>query len=104
MNVAGGIWLSLAVLSLLTVVARRPWTIAVARRSTPKEVWDLPVFHETNMVMTSAWAALFGIGGLIALVTPRWTSALVGVAAAGLGAVSPKVGQRYAMWRLTRSG
>jgi hypothetical protein len=44
-------WLSLAV--------RRPFTLGIARQSTPRELWSSPVFYRVNATITAVWAASF---------------------------------------------
>ncbi|MEU3981261.1 hypothetical protein AB0F77_14250 [Streptomyces sp. NPDC026672] len=36
-----------------------PFTAQYARRQTPPEVWDSPVFKHINVVLTTAWGAVF---------------------------------------------
>lgn len=58
------------------LAARRPFTLGIARRQTPEELWHNPVFLWINVVLSTAWAASFTV-----------TAALVAAAdAAGLGA------------------
>lgn len=58
------------------LAARRPFTLGIARRQTPEELWHNPVFLRINVVLSTAWAASFTV-----------TAALVAAAdAAGLGA------------------
>ncbi|MER5792791.1 hypothetical protein [Streptomyces sp. NPDC001980] len=49
----------LAVTAWATLALRRPFTLGIARRSTPEELWDNPVFLRVNVVITAAWAAAF---------------------------------------------
>ena len=66
-------WLALTAWGTLAV--RRPFTLGIARRGTPREYWDLPVFLRINTVITTVWAASFTLTGL----------ALAGCAATGAG-------------------
>ncbi|NUP38782.1 MAG: hypothetical protein HOY76_17630 [Streptomyces sp.] len=46
---------------------RRPFTLGIARRQTPAELWQNPVFLRINTVLTTAWAAAFtATAGLVA--------------------------------------
>ncbi|MEZ5177368.1 MAG: hypothetical protein R2746_03540 [Acidimicrobiales bacterium] len=54
--------LSLATLGAaagLSVLEGRPFTLTFARRTTPPELWDLPIFHEVNRTITLVWTASF---------------------------------------------
>ncbi|MFJ9707637.1 hypothetical protein [Streptomyces sp. NPDC101234] len=51
----------LAVTAWATLLLRRPFTLGIARRSTPEELWDNPVFLRVNVVITAAWAAAFTV-------------------------------------------
>lgn len=54
-------WLSLAV--------GHPFTLAIARLSTPRELWGNPVFRRTNVIITMVWAATFtAVAAAVALV------------------------------------
>jgi hypothetical protein len=54
--------LSLAWLALIawgSLAIRRPFTLGIARQSTPRQMWANPVFHRVNVVITAVWAATF---------------------------------------------
>ncbi|AEV86475.1 hypothetical protein ACWT_5458 [Actinoplanes sp. SE50] len=60
--------LSLAWIALTawgSLVARRPFTLGIAKASAPREVWDNPVFHRTNLVITAVWAATFTVAAVL---------------------------------------
>ncbi|MFE9580070.1 hypothetical protein ACFYO1_27045 [Nocardia sp. NPDC006044] len=67
----------LALIALFSLAVRRPFTLGIAKQSTPEEFWDNPVFIRTAYVLTSVWAASFTIGCLVLTVlaqagsTPR---------------------------------
>ena len=75
-----GAWslVSLAAGSLVTVVLGVPWTIYSARRHTPLATWSMPLFGETNVVMTLAWTLLFLAAAGIVARTPLWVQPIVG--------------------------
>ncbi|MEU9835121.1 hypothetical protein AB0D67_26610 [Streptosporangium sp. NPDC048047] len=50
-------WLALTAWGSLAV--RRPFTLGIARRTTPREVWRTPLFLRVNAVITMVWGAAF---------------------------------------------
>lgn len=50
-------WLALT--AWITLAARHPFTLGIARKSTPREYWDSPTFVHVNVVITLVWAAAF---------------------------------------------
>ena len=86
--------LSLAVLgvvALASLVRGEPFTLVIARRSTPPEVWDLPAFVTANVAITRVWAASFlataAVCALVLTVAPDATG--VWVAAEMVGFAVP---------------
>lgn len=51
----------LAVVALISLAVRKPFTLGIAKQSTPREYWDQPAFLRTNMIITSVWAASFAV-------------------------------------------
>ncbi|WP_050502831.1 hypothetical protein [Streptomyces monomycini] len=49
----------LALVTWGSMAARRPFTLAIARRKAPPEVWRTRLFLRINYVLTAAWAASF---------------------------------------------
>ncbi|OKH99880.1 hypothetical protein A6A06_22790 [Streptomyces sp. CB02923] len=49
----------LALVTWGSMAARRPFTLAIARRKAPPEVWRTSLFLRINYVLTAAWAASF---------------------------------------------
>ncbi|MFC0434245.1 hypothetical protein [Kutzneria buriramensis] len=41
------------------LVVKRPFTLGIAKRQTPKEYWNMPIFLRVNVVLTAAWAIAF---------------------------------------------
>jgi len=75
-----------------TLVIRRPFTLGIARRQTPREYWDMPEFIRVNNHITSAWGAGFTFIGVALAVcgavdAPAW----VGITAHVAGLVGPAV-------------
>ncbi len=52
----------LAVVSGVSLAARMPFTLPIAKQTTPQEFWEHPIFIRTAYVLTSAWTASFVIG------------------------------------------
>jgi hypothetical protein len=64
------IWSFYAVVAWASVVLGRPFTLAYAREQQPPEVWDLPIFHRINWILTLFWCGLFSVNvffGVIAV-------------------------------------
>ena len=64
------IWSFFAVAGWASVILGRPFTAAYAREEQPPEVWDLPIFHRINWIMTLFWCGLFSVNvgfGVIAV-------------------------------------
>lgn len=72
-------WLSLTAWGSLAI--GKPFTLGIARTTTPEKFWDNPVFKRINVIITLAWALSFTVGGLagIALLNyaPHATFALI---------------------------
>ncbi|WKX71701.1 hypothetical protein [Streptomyces sp. XD-27] len=72
-------WISLAI--------RKPFTLGIARRSAPPEVWGLPLFYRINAVVTSVWAVAFTLNAAALAVllheAPHATAAVIAVKVAG---------------------
>jgi hypothetical protein len=50
---------ALAVIALASLAVGQPFTLAIARRSTPAELWDHPEFIRLNRFITSVWTVAF---------------------------------------------
>ena len=95
---------SLALISLVSLLLKRPWTILVARRSAPPEVWSTDLFLETNMIITGAWAVLFFVAALLASYASTWVNVAFGALLMVLGVSSSRFGSWYAARRLEAMG
>lgn len=81
----------LGLIAWFSMAVRKPFTMAFAKQSTPKEIWAEPRFLKVNMTITAFWAATFTVTApLIALAyyaTKNNFAAtavqLIGLAAAG---------------------
>ena len=49
----------LAAVALISLAVRKPFTLGIAKQTTPREYWDQPAFLLVNMIITSVWAASF---------------------------------------------
>lgn len=104
MHLGAYVFAALALGSILSVAIGWPWTILVARRHNPREVWKTDLFRETNMLLSSAWAALFAGAAALAWYGPLWLSLGYGGLLLVLGHFSPHVGAWYATRRLRGLG
>jgi len=55
------IWGFYAVAAWASMAVGKPFTAAYAREEQPPEVWDLPIFHRLNRIMTLFWCGLFSV-------------------------------------------
>ena len=55
---------TLAVVALVSLAVRRPFTLSIARTQVDREFWNSPRFIHVNMVLTSIWAAAFASGAV----------------------------------------
>jgi hypothetical protein len=65
----------LAVIAWAGLAVGRPFTLGIARRQAPREVWESPVFLHINRVITAVWAAAFTVTAIV----------LIPISAADLG-------------------
>ncbi|MFJ6748011.1 hypothetical protein ACIQNI_07415 [Streptomyces sp. NPDC091266] len=49
----------LALIAWVSIAVRRPFTLPIARKMAPPEVWATPLFLRINVVITAAWALSF---------------------------------------------
>lgn len=101
-----GVWIFglLALVSLASVLARRPWTSIVARRHNPPDVWPTDLFRETNMLISGGWALLFAGAALLAALAPPWLNLGYGTLLVAFGLLSPRFGGWYSSRRLRAMG
>ena len=57
--------IALATFAIVTLLIRRPFTLAYARDTTPEEHWDNPIFVRINYVISAAWAGAFLFSALV---------------------------------------
>jgi hypothetical protein len=56
--------IALAVFAVVTLLIRRPFTLAYAKDSTAPEHWDSPLFMRINYVISAVWAASFTVSAI----------------------------------------
>ncbi len=59
---------AITLISLISLLAGRPFTEYYARQSTPREYWTSPVFRQINRVLTGAWTGVFALMAVFDLV------------------------------------
>ena len=104
MHVGAWIFGVLALASLASVLAKRPWTSVIARRHNPPAVWSTDLFRETNMLISTGWSLLFAGGAFLAASAPLWLNLGYGVVLLILGHFSPRFGAWYSSRRLRAMG
>ncbi|MCB5912069.1 hypothetical protein [Streptomyces pinistramenti] len=57
----------LALIAWLSIAVRCPFTLAMARRMAPPEVWGSPLFRRISVVITAVWALSFTLTALAQL-------------------------------------
>ncbi|MGW0766659.1 hypothetical protein [Streptomyces sp. NPDC002676] len=59
---------TLAVIAGVSLAIGRPFTLGIAKRTTPREYWGLKPFIRTNVIITAVWTAGFAVtAGVLAL-------------------------------------
>ncbi|GAA3127955.1 hypothetical protein [Streptomyces echinatus] len=56
---------TLAVIAGLSLAVGRPFTLGIAKRTTPRELWTLKPFVRTNVVITAVWTAAFALTAVV---------------------------------------
>ncbi|WP_405493301.1 hypothetical protein [Streptomyces sp. NBC_00096] len=52
---------TLALIAGVSLLVRKPFTLGIAKRTTPREVWGLKPFIRINFVITAVWTAAFAV-------------------------------------------
>lgn len=60
--------ISLAAFAWLSLLIRRPFTMAYAKETTPQQHWNSPLFKRINDVITAAWAGAFTLAAAVGFV------------------------------------
>lgn len=83
-------WLALTAWGSLAV--RHPFTLGIARQSTPPEIWDRPQFMQVNVVITAVWAAAFTLtGAAVAVCVIAGAGTIASIACEAVGFVLPAI-------------
>jgi uncharacterized membrane protein len=57
--------LFLAAIAGISLLIGKPFTLGIAKQSTPAEHWTAPLFVRTNVVITAVWTLAFAASGAI---------------------------------------
>jgi hypothetical protein len=60
--------ISLALFAWFTLLVRKPFTVAYAKDTTPREHWDSPLFKRINDMITAVWAGAFTFAAAVGFV------------------------------------
>ncbi|MFD9499644.1 hypothetical protein [Streptomyces sp. NPDC060035] len=55
----------LAVIAGVSLAIGKPFTSGIAKRTTPREVWGLKPFIQTNVIITAVWTAAFALTAVV---------------------------------------
>ena len=100
------LWGAFALMSLVSLISRNPFTLQYAREQVIEVVWDTPAFISVNYLLTGIFAAVFSINTVInavwntSLIILPISFALLGVAL-GLTKVLPS---RYVPYYMKKHG
>jgi hypothetical protein len=56
--------IALALFAIVTLLIRKPFTLAYAKDTTPREHWDDPLFLRINYAISAVWAGAFAVSAL----------------------------------------
>ncbi|MFF4211056.1 hypothetical protein ACFYZE_17220 [Streptomyces sp. NPDC001796] len=56
---------TLAVVAGVSLAIGKPFTLGIAKRTTPRELWGLRPFIRTNVVITAVWTAAFALTAVV---------------------------------------
>jgi uncharacterized membrane protein len=63
---------ALLLISLVSLVIGKPFTIQYAREQTPEEHWTTPLFYSINKNITLVWTAAFAVQTVSSALTVIW--------------------------------
>ncbi|GAA0934781.1 hypothetical protein GCM10009554_21090 [Kribbella koreensis] len=58
---------TLALIAGISLAIRKPFTLGVAKQTTPREYWGQPLFVRVNVIITAVWTGCFAVTGLCLL-------------------------------------
>lgn len=56
---------TLAVIAGASLAMGKPFTLGIAKRTTPRELWELKPFIRVNVVITAVWTTAFAVTALV---------------------------------------
>lgn len=56
---------TLAVVAGVSLAVGKPFTLGIAKRTTPRDIWDLKPFIRVNAVITAVWTAAFAVTAVV---------------------------------------
>lgn len=56
---------TLAVIAGVSLAVGKPFTLGIAKRTTPREMWGLKPFIRTNVIITAAWTTAFALTAVV---------------------------------------
>ncbi|MER6025047.1 hypothetical protein [Streptomyces sp. NPDC001851] len=62
---------TLAVIAGVSLAVGRPFTLGIAKRTTPRELWTLKPFIRVNVVITAVWTAAFAVTAVVLALLDR---------------------------------
>jgi hypothetical protein len=81
---------TLAVIAWASLAAGHPFTLGIAKQTTPREVWAQPAFRHSNVVITTIWAVSLTVSAaILVVVIHAGAGVLVRMAFQVLGFVVP---------------
>lgn len=95
----------LALIAGVSLVVGKPFTLGIAKRSTPPEVWSRPLFVQANIVITTIWTLAFAVTAavLALLAYAHQSHSTTATAAQTVGFVGPMMfTKRYVATNQTR--
>ncbi|MEW1637354.1 hypothetical protein AB0469_25180 [Streptomyces sp. NPDC093801] len=98
---------TLALVAAVSLLIRKPFTLGIAKRTTPREVWGLRPFVRANTVITGAWTAAFALtaGALAVLAHAGQGHSTAATAVQAAGFVLPMLfTSRYVASLQTKAG
>jgi hypothetical protein len=55
----------LALIAGVSMAVRKPFTLGIAKQTTPREFWDQPMFVRINVIITAVWTASFAVAAIV---------------------------------------
>jgi len=87
-------WLALT--AWATIGVGRPFTLGIARRNAPPQLWDTPQFLRVNTIITTVWAAAFTVtAAVVAVCEETHSPTLVRIGCQVVGFLIPATFTRW---------